>query len=114
MTIGTLSGKILTDLILTGEREFKTLLSPSRIKPVAGFNKLIQQNVDVVKHLVSDRIFMEELKELAEMSNDEGRVVGYNDDKLALYKDTNGKLTALDPVCPHAKCVVQWNTAERS
>jgi nitrite reductase/ring-hydroxylating ferredoxin subunit len=57
---------------------------------------------------------MEELKELAEMSNDERRLVGYNDDKLALYKDTNGKLTALDPVCPHAKCVVQWNTAERS
>jgi glycine/D-amino acid oxidase-like deaminating enzyme len=42
--LGTISGKIIADVILTGESKYKDLFSPSRVKPVAGF-------VDFVKFL---------------------------------------------------------------
>jgi len=36
------------------------------------------------------------------------------DHKIALYKEPNGSLHAIDPVCTHMKCEVKWNSAERS
>ena len=38
----------------------------------------------------------------------------YDGDSIALYKDETGKLYAVNPVCPHAKCMVGWNSAEKS
>lgn len=114
MTLGTLSAKILSDLILTHESEFKDLLSPSRIKPRAGFENFIKKNANVVKHFISDRMAIDKIKELAEISNDEGRIINYDGTKVALYKNRNGELHALSPVCTHAKCIVQWNNIEKS
>jgi glycine/D-amino acid oxidase-like deaminating enzyme/nitrite reductase/ring-hydroxylating ferredoxin subunit len=114
MTLGTLSGKILCDLIITGESEFEDLLSPSRIKAIAGFSKFIKENADVVKHFIGDRIAIDDLKEVKEVNCNEGRVVNYEGRRYALYRDASGDITLLDPVCPHAKCLVQWNNAEKS
>lgn len=114
MTLGSLSGKIISDLIITGESPFKELLSPSRMKPVASFENFITHNAEVVKHFITDRIAADKIKELVEISNGEGRIVNYEGTKIALYKEESGRLTALSPVCTHAKCIVQWNDAEKS
>lgn len=114
MTLGTLAGKIISDLIVTGDSTFKTLLSPSRIKPVAGFKSMVKQNVSTLKHFVGDRIAIDTIREFADFGHGEGRVVDYRGKNIALYKDEEGHLKALNPVCPHAKCMVQWNNAERS
>lgn len=114
MTLGTLAGKILCDLITTGKSEFEDLLSPSRKKATAGFEKIIQENADAVKHFIGDRASLEEMKATWEIHRNEGKVVTYKGRKYALYKDVNGAIMALNPVCPHAKCLVQWNDAEKS
>ena len=38
----------------------------------------------------------------------------YHDEKLAIYKDPSGQIHALNPVCTHAKCIVNWNNTEKS
>jgi Rieske Fe-S protein len=40
--------------------------------------------------------------------------VKYDGKSVALYKDEDGKFHAVNPVCPHAKCLVGWNNAEKS
>lgn len=114
MTLGTLGGKIVSDLILSGDSEFKDLLSPSRIKPVAGLENFIKKNVKVVTHFIADRMSNEKIKALSEVDRQEGCIVTYNNTKVAIYKDEEGKIHALSPVCPHAKCIVQWNSGEKS
>lgn len=114
MTWGTLAGKIISKIILTNDSEFKNLLSPSRVKPVAGFNEMLKKNANVIKHFVGDRINLEKIKELAAIRNGEGKVISYEGKKIALYKDRGGNLKALSPICPHAKCLVKWNSAEKS
>ncbi|WP_118950455.1 FAD-dependent oxidoreductase [Taibaiella helva] len=114
MIFGTLAARILCDLIVSGDSPYAGLLSPSRIKPVAGFSRFVKENADVLKHFVADRIKQESLTELSALAKGEGRIVLYEEEKIALYKDEQGKLYALHPVCPHAGCIVQWNSAERS
>jgi glycine/D-amino acid oxidase-like deaminating enzyme/nitrite reductase/ring-hydroxylating ferredoxin subunit len=114
MIFGTLASRVIADLILKGESEYESLFSPSRIKPVAGFTNFVKENADVVKHFIADRISVKELTELADLSKEEGRVVKYEERKIAVYKDEYGVLKALHPVCPHAGCIVQWNGIEKS
>lgn len=114
ITYSHIAAKVLTDLITTGDSEYKALFAPSRVKPVAGFANFVKENADVVKEFVSKRINVEKIDGLAALAPGEAKVVKYEGEKLALYKDGDGGIHALNPVCPHAHCVVAWNSAEKT
>jgi glycine/D-amino acid oxidase-like deaminating enzyme/nitrite reductase/ring-hydroxylating ferredoxin subunit len=104
----------LTQMIISGRSEYEKIFSPDRIKPVAGFVNFVKENADVVKEFVGKRFAKENLAELAGLAPGEAKVVKYEGKSLALYKDEQGELYALNPTCTHAKCTVAWNTAEKS
>ena len=62
ITYSHIAAQLLTDLTTTGKSELKDLFSPSRIKPVAGFAALVQENIDVVKEFVVKRFSSEKNK----------------------------------------------------
>ena len=54
------------------------------------------------------------IAELDALSKGEGRVVQFDGRSIALHRDAEGRLHAVDPACSHIKCTVAWNGAERS
>jgi glycine/D-amino acid oxidase-like deaminating enzyme/nitrite reductase/ring-hydroxylating ferredoxin subunit len=114
MIFGSLTGEILTNLITGREDRLADILSPSRLKPVSGFTEFIKENADVAYRFVADRFGADLIKSLSELPAGEGKVVKYEDEKLAIYKDEQGRITALSPVCTHAGCIVNWNGTEKS
>jgi len=114
MMFGTLSAKIISDLVLGNENEYASLFSPSRMKPVAGFTEFVKENADVAWHFIADRFSSSHLQVLTGLKSGEGKLVDYEGRKLAIYKDDAGKVTALNPICTHAGCTVQFNAAEQS
>lgn len=114
MMFGTLSAKIIADLVLGKDNVYATLFSPSRMKPVAGFTEFIKENADVAWHFITDRFSSEELQTFNDLGKSEGKLVKYQGKQLAVYKDKLGKITALNPTCTHAGCTVQFNPSENS
>ncbi|MES2266132.1 MAG: FAD-dependent oxidoreductase [Bacteroidota bacterium] len=114
MMFGTIAGKMISDAILGKENEYADLFSPSRIKPVAGFTDFVKENADVAYRYIADRFSAEKIDSLKELQPETGTIVKYEGDKLAVYKDANGKVTALNPTCTHAGCIVCFNPAEKS
>lgn len=114
ITLGSIAGKILASLIKGEENKFADLFDPGRIKPVAGFTEFVKENTDVAYRFIADRLSVTEVDSLQELELDSGAVVEYKDKKLAVYKDLAGELHILNPVCTHAKCIVNWNNAEKS
>jgi Rieske Fe-S protein len=51
---------------------------------------------------------------LSEIKPDEGKLVDFENEKIAVYKSKAGKIFALNPVCTHAKCIVNFNAEEKS
>jgi glycine/D-amino acid oxidase-like deaminating enzyme/nitrite reductase/ring-hydroxylating ferredoxin subunit len=103
-----------TDLITKGESEYAKLFDPDRLKPISGFANFVKENADVVKEFIGKRLSKEKLSDLSEIAPGEAKLVKYEGKSLALYKDEEGELHAVSPVCPHAKCAVGWNNAEKS
>lgn len=114
MMFGTLSAKIISDQILGIENPYTKLYSPSRLKPVAGFTDFVKENADVAWHFIADRFGAESLDALSDLKRGEGKIAELQGTKLALYKDSKGKVTALSPVCTHAGCIVNFNATEQS
>lgn len=114
MIFGTLAGQVISDQILRKENPYSQLFDPSRIKPIAGFKEWVKENADVAVHFVKDRLNVEGLESLQQIPADSGQVVELDGEKLAVYKDKNGEIHALSPVCTHAGCIVKWNALEKS
>jgi glycine/D-amino acid oxidase-like deaminating enzyme/nitrite reductase/ring-hydroxylating ferredoxin subunit len=114
MTYSHISALLLSDLIATGESEYRKLFDPNRIKPVAGFKNFVKEAADVVGKLVKAMVPKERLEELVELAPGEGRIVKYEGETIALYKDDDGNLHALSPDCTHINCTVGWNASEKT
>jgi hypothetical protein len=114
ITYSHIAALTLSDLITKGQSDYAELFRPGRIKPVAGFMEFVKENADVVAQFVGKRLGAEKLEGLAEIAPGEGRLVKYEGSTLAVYKDETGKIYALNPVCTHAKCIVDWNQAEKT
>lgn len=114
MMFGSLSSRIITDLILTGSSKYGKLFSPARIKPVAGFANFVKEQATVVADFVKDKFFAERIQSLTEIGEGEAKVVHYEGENFAVYKESSGRMHILKSTCPHARCEVHWNSAEIS
>lgn len=114
MMLGSVSAEILAETILGKQHPFAELFSTTRIKPVDGFTEFIKENADVVYHFVADRLSFDEKDSLKGLKPGTGKVVKLDGKKVAAFRDENGEIHALDPVCTHAGCIVNWNQEEKS
>lgn len=114
MMLGSIAGKILSDLVQGRENSYAVLFSPSRIKPVDGFTEFIKENADVAYHFVADRFSFKETDSLKRLQPGTGKLVEVDGNKIAAYRDEDGNIHALSPVCTHAACIVNWNGEEKS
>jgi glycine/D-amino acid oxidase-like deaminating enzyme/nitrite reductase/ring-hydroxylating ferredoxin subunit len=114
MTFGTLAAMISSDLILGRDNPWARLFDATRVKPVAGAGEYVRENVDFPKHLVGDRLKAAEGDSFADLGRGEGGLLEVGGKKVAAYRDGSGAVHALDPVCTHLGCLVQFNDAEKS
>ncbi|MGQ4648177.1 FAD-dependent oxidoreductase [Lyngbya aestuarii] len=112
MSNGTLSGMILSDMILGIENPWAELYDATRATPFVSSTSL-KENTDVAKHWVGDRL-KGLTNSLSEVVNGEGKLVTVGAQKVAAYRDQHGEMHAVSAVCSHLGCIVDWNQAEKS
>lgn len=113
MSKGTLSGMLLSDLVLGKENAWTQLYDSTRATPFITQESL-KQNIDVGARWVGDRLKGLGTSDFAEVGHDEGKLLTVNGNKVAAYRDEQGNLHAVSAVCTHLACIVNWNSAEKS
>jgi len=113
LVYGTIAGLIVADLIVGKENEWIKAYSSKRFTPVASAPDFIKENLDVAKHFVTDRIGSE-VDSVSEINPGEGKVLRVDGEKMAVSRDENYNLHAVSPVCTHMKCIVHWNSFEKT
>jgi glycine/D-amino acid oxidase-like deaminating enzyme/nitrite reductase/ring-hydroxylating ferredoxin subunit len=114
MMLGSISARIVADLILGKGTKYEKVFSPARIKPIDSFTEFVKENADVAYHFVADRFKAHETDSVKRLSPGTGKVVEVDGKKIAAYKDMDGGIHALNPTCTHAGCIVSWNGEEKS
>jgi glycine/D-amino acid oxidase-like deaminating enzyme/nitrite reductase/ring-hydroxylating ferredoxin subunit len=114
MMLGSVAGKILSDLIINGKSIYQDIFDPCRVKPVDSFKEFVAENADVAYHLITDRFGIHKTDSLKRLEPGTGKLVEIDGKKVAAYRDEKGGIHALNPACTHMGCVVNWNQEEKS
>jgi glycine/D-amino acid oxidase-like deaminating enzyme/nitrite reductase/ring-hydroxylating ferredoxin subunit len=111
LVYGTIAGIIISDSILEKNNEWSRAYDSKRFKPVASAASFLQHNLDVAKHLISERFTSADISNL---KVDHGAVIRKDGDNYAVYKSAEGHLTVCSAVCTHMGCIVTWNHMEKT
>jgi glycine/D-amino acid oxidase-like deaminating enzyme/nitrite reductase/ring-hydroxylating ferredoxin subunit len=115
MTHGAIAGILLTDQILGRENRWAEVYDPRRLtltpKTVAG---LARENADVVATVVKDFVTPGDVHSADDIPLGEGRIIRRGMAKIAAYRSEDGMLHERSAACTHLKCIVDWNSAEKS
>lgn len=114
MTLSAVAAITLTDMIVSGDSEYRKLFNPNRVKPIAGFVNFVKESADVVGQLIGKILPAGKLQELADLAPGDGKVVNYEGHRVAVFKDEKGNVYPLSSACTHIKCDVAWNKAEKT
>ncbi len=106
------SSIILTDLIFGIKNPWAKIYDPSRITLKAA-PEFIKEGFNTAVQYV-DFLTPPEASNTDEIEPGTGVIMETGSDKLAVYKDTSGKIYKFSALCPHLKCVVEWNNAEKT
>lgn len=112
MTYGTIAARLIADLILERPNRWSEVYDPARFKLLASAGDFLKENIDVAKRFIGDRLAAAD--SLNEVTSGQGRILEIDGDKVAAYRDEDGTLHLLSPICTHLGCIVSWNHAENT
>ena len=113
MTHGMIAGMILTDLVQGRENQWAKLYDPRRVTLNTGtIEEFAKENIDVAFQYAKD--FLSPGAGEDDIARGEGKVIRRGMHKIAAYRDESGTMHYCSALCTHLKCVVGWNSAEKS
>lgn len=110
---GTAAGKILADRIAGRASPWQEVFDTNRIMPLVS-GRAVSMNVHVAKTFIEDRLPGAKRKAAADLAPGEAAFADQGGREAAAFREEQGPLHTVSPVCVHMGCKVRWNNAERS
>lgn len=110
---GTLAGIILGDTILDKKNPLINTYQSNRFDPIDSAAFFIKENTNIFLQYMKDFSPVTST-EYDEIKPGEGKVLQIHNEKCAVSRDENNNLHVVSAICPHMKCVVNWNNAEKT
>lgn len=113
MTNGAASARILSDLIAGRDNPWAEAFEATRLGSAITSSSFYKENYDAVgRHLIGDRLKTLRPPSADTLAPGEGGICEWKGDKVAAYRDADGTVHAVSPVCTHVGCLVSFNPAE--
>jgi Rieske Fe-S protein len=112
MTHGMIAGMLITDLIQERANDWAALYDPSR-KSLKSIGTFVQENLNVAAQY-ADWVSAGDIGSEDQIPKDSGAVLRSGVQKVAVYRDEEGTVHRRSAVCPHLKCIVAWDSIERT
>lgn len=114
LSAGTAAGIMLRDAIMERPNLWLETFDPLRTTVRASAHAFVEENANVAKQFIGDWTDGLQRRDLSALDVDEAMVCRQQTDVLGIYRDETGDLHAVNAVCPHLGCLVQWNDGERT
>ena len=112
ITFGTLAAIMARDWTTGTKNPWTNLFAVDRKKFKGATWHYLRENKDYPYYMIKDRLTRPEADSVRELKRGDGMIIGSRLKKVAVFRDHNGKICRLSPVCTHLGCIVRWNPAE--
>ncbi|QKT04065.1 FAD-dependent oxidoreductase [Ectothiorhodospiraceae bacterium 2226] len=114
LTGGTAAALMITDAIRDRPNPWAALFDATRVNARVAARDLLRENLDATREWLGGRLTRRPPRSPEELAPDAGALMRVAGETCAVYRDAQGALHVLSPVCPHLGCYVTWNGLERS
>ena len=114
MTHGAVAAMLLRDHITGRPNPWSGLFKATRLHPLASAKEVALHNLDVGLRFVGDRLLTVRPSSIQGLAPGQAGIRELDGEKVAAYRDQDGRLHAVSGRCTHLGCLVAWNAAERS
>ena len=113
MTSSNVAANIIVDAICGKKNKYAYVFNSIRLKPLKNAdemkNLLIQSaNSLIIDKLKDSQIYFENIKK------NSGSIIDVNNQKVGIYKNSEGKIYAVKPICSHLGCLLSWNDVDKT
>jgi len=112
ITFGTVAAMMARDWATGSKNPWAKLFAVDRKKLKGAAWNYLRENKDYPYYMIKDRLAGPEADSVTELKRGEGMIIGSRGKKRAVFRDQNGKIHKVSPVCTHLGCLVRWNRAE--
>jgi glycine/D-amino acid oxidase-like deaminating enzyme/nitrite reductase/ring-hydroxylating ferredoxin subunit len=112
ITFGTVAAMMARDWAAGRKNPWTNLFAVDRKKIKGAAWNYLRENKDYPYYMLKDRLTRPEADSVRELRPGEGMIIGRRGKKVAAFRDPNGNIHRLSPVCTHLGCLVRWNPSE--
>ena len=113
ITNGTAAAMMLSDLILERANPWAEVFDATRIKAAAGGANFVGENLSTGAHLVEGYV-RGRPRSIDDLAPGEGAVLKLDGERVAAFRDEQGRVHAVSAVCTHLRCILGWNPVDRT
>lgn len=113
MTSSNVAANIIVDKILGKESKFEEVFKSTRFHPIKNNEEFGNMLKETTNSLILNKFKVPE-KGLNVIKKDTGAILEYDNQKLGIYKDSNGEIFAIKPICTHLGCLLSWNNIDKT
>lgn len=113
MTTSNVAANIIVDKILGKENPYEDVFTSTRLKPIKNYQELGNMIKEVANSWTVEKLKVSNEK-IQDIAPGTGGLIEYEDKKVGVYREENGKVYMVKPVCSHLGCELTWNNLERT
>lgn len=114
MSTSAYAGKIIADLVADRENPWAGTFDPHRWQSTSAIKTFVKENFNVAQRWFGDKIWNQQDADIDALEPGEAAILPLDGEKVAAFRDADGTLHAVSPVCTHLGCDLAWNSAEQS
>ncbi|WP_170156805.1 FAD-dependent oxidoreductase [Roseimicrobium gellanilyticum] len=113
LTFGTLAAMMASDYASGKKNPWTELFDPHR-KALTSAWDYAKENASYPYYMARDWAKGTEAGDVNALPCHAGKIIRHHGKRVAAYRNEDGEVTLLSPVCPHLGCIVHWNDAEQT
>lgn len=113
MTTSNVAANIITDKILNRKNPYEEVFTSTRLEPIKNRQEVGNMLKEVAVSWTVEKLKIPDEK-LKEIQKETGGLIEFENKKIGAYRDENGKVYLVKPVCSHLGCELTWNNLEKT
>lgn len=115
LSTGAAAGRLISNRILGKHTPWGDIFDPTRVRPLASAPTVLHQGVETVRSIIGDRLLGDpEEGTVGDLAPGCGAIVKVHGERVAAFRDEDGSVRAVSPICTHLGCLIEFNGADRT
>lgn len=104
---------IIIDKIMERENEYEEIFKATRLEAVKNHKEMGNMIKESIHSLVLNKLNIPKESE-NQIKNDQGGIIEINGERVGIYKNSQGEIFRVKPICQHLGCELSWNNLDKT